>query len=116
MHKIRYHKKIDVTFEIDIQENYKVKPLLFIILLENAFKHGVENLRYNAFIHAKIFTEGNDICFEVKNNFDPEIKGTSGIGLDNLKRRLKLVYPNKHKLSFSISNNVYNAKLTLKQL
>jgi LytS/YehU family sensor histidine kinase len=116
LHKIRYHKKIDVTFESNIQENYKVKPLLFIILLENAFKHGVENLIDNAYIHAKISTEENDIYFEIENNFDSEIKGTSGIGIENLKRRLELVYPNKHKLSFSISNNVYHAQLTLKQL
>jgi LytS/YehU family sensor histidine kinase len=115
LHKIRYHKKIDVTFESDIQENYKVKPLLFIILLENAFKHGVENLRDNAYIHAKIITKGNNICFEVENNFDPEITDTFGIGLENLKRRLELVYPNKHKLTFSTSNNVYNAQLILKQ-
>lgn len=116
LHKIRYHKNIDVTFESDIQETFKVKPLLFIILLENAFKHGVENLRDNAYIHTKISTKGNDICFEVENNFDPEITGTSGIGLENLKRRLELVYPNKHKLSFSISNNVYHSQLILNQL
>lgn len=115
LHKIRYHKKIDVTFESDIQENYKIKPLLFITLLENAFKHGVENLRDNAYIRSKIITKGNDIFFEVENNFDPEIISSSGIGLENLKRRLELVYPNKHKLSLSISNNVYHAQLIIKQ-
>lgn len=115
LHKIRYHKKIDVTFESDIQENYKIKPLLFITLLENAFKHGVENLRDNAYIRTKIITKGNDIFFEVENNFDPEIISSSGIGLENLKRRLELVYPNKHKLSLSISNNVYHAQLIIKQ-
>jgi len=116
LHKIRYHKKIDVIFKSNIQENYKVKPLLFIILLENAFKHGVENLRENAYMHTKMITKEKKIYFEVENNFDPEIPGTSGIGLENLKRRLDLVYPNMHNLSFVISNNVYKVKLTLTQL
>ena len=116
LHKIRYHKKIDVTIDSNIQKNYKVRPLLFIILLENAFKHGIENLIENAYIHVKMITKGDDIHFEVENNFDPEINGTSGIGLDNLKRRLELVYPSKHRLSFFISNNTYKVQLTLKQL
>jgi two-component system sensor histidine kinase AlgZ len=41
LHKIRYHKQIDVKFKIEIEDDYKIMPLLFIILLENAFKHGV---------------------------------------------------------------------------
>lgn len=45
LHKMRYHKQINVDFKCKIDENRKVVPLLFIILLENAFKHGVENLR-----------------------------------------------------------------------
>jgi two-component system sensor histidine kinase AlgZ len=42
LHKMRYHKEIDVKFEAQIDDDYKVMPLLFIILLENAVKHGGE--------------------------------------------------------------------------
>ena len=48
LHKMRYHKKIDVSFNCQIEDDYRVMPLLFIILLENAFKHGVERLRDEA--------------------------------------------------------------------
>jgi LytS/YehU family sensor histidine kinase len=117
IHKMRYHKAVDVVFNCQIEEKYKVTPLLFIILLENAFKHGVEILRESAFVHINIVTFENKIQFDIENNFDDsESIKDFGVGLKNLKRRLELVYPNKHKLSFSVSENVYKAKLILNQL
>ncbi len=114
LHKMRYHKEVDVVFNCEIDENKEVMPLLFIILLENAFKHGVENLRENAFVHLNMTTFEDMIQFDIENNFDNSdgVEG-SGIGLKNLKRRLELVYPKKHHLSFSISEDVYKAKLIL---
>jgi len=118
LHKMRYHKKIDVSFNCQIEEeDYKVMPLLFIILLENAFKHGVERLRDNAYVNVNMIIINDEIQFTVENNFDSsEDVEDSGIGLKNLKRRLELVYPNKHKLSFFTVENVYKVQLTLSQL
>ena len=114
LHKMRYHKEIDVKFEVEIQDDYKVMPLLFIILLENAFKHGVENLSKDAYAYFKINARDNKILFETENNFDVEQpKGDNGIGLKNLKRRLELVYPKKHTLTSATSDNIYKAQLTL---
>ena len=117
LHKMRYHKEVDVVLNCQVEDNCKVMPLLFIILLENAFKHGVECLRENAFVHINVVSSENTIQFEVENNFDnSENLEEPGIGLKNLKRRLELVYPNKHKLSFSVSENVYKATLILTHL
>lgn len=114
LHKMRYHKPIDVKFVVNIEDDYKVMPLLFIILLENAFKHGVENLRKNAYVHVDISTKNNHVIFEIENNFDTTLLNDgNGIGLNNLSRRLELVYPKKHVLSLSALDNVYKAKLTL---
>ena len=114
LHEMRYHKPIDVKFEAEIEENYKVMPLLFIILLENAFKHGIENLNKDAYVHVSINSKNNKVFFEIENNFDTTLaKEDNGIGLKNLKRRLELVYPKKHTLSFSKTENVYKAKLIL---
>lgn len=114
LHKMRYHKKININFNCKIEEDYKVMPLLFIILLENAFKHGVERLRDNAYVNINMTTINNEIEFTIENNFDSsEDVEDAGIGLKNLKRRLELVYPKKHRLSFSTIENVYKAKLTL---
>lgn len=115
LHKMRYHKHITVDFNCDVDENRKVVPLLFIILLENAFKHGVENLRQNAYIKMNLTTSQNEISFAIENNYE-KMDNQSGIGLKNLKRRLELIYPNQHDLTFSTTESVYQARLILKQL
>tara|TARA_R110002049_G_scaffold128141_2_gene285453 strand:- start:2140 stop:2475 length:336 start_codon:yes stop_codon:yes gene_type:complete len=100
---MRYHKTIDIQFNIDTNDaDYKIMPLLFIILLENAFKHGVENLRENAYVHINVRAHTNEVTFEIENNFDEaQDDFKTGIGLKNLKRRLELVYPKKHTLTLS---------------
>ncbi|WP_241485287.1 sensor histidine kinase [Psychroserpens damuponensis] len=115
LHKMRYHKVIDVQFHTDINDNdYEIMPLLFIILLENAFKHGVENLREHAFVHIKLVARNNEVKFEIENNFDVSHDNhNSGIGLKNLKRRLELVYPKKHYFEVSKVDTIYKAKLNI---
>ncbi|NVK08813.1 MAG: histidine kinase [Tenacibaculum sp.] len=118
LHKMRYHKTIDIQFNIDVADNdYKVMPLLFIILLENAFKHGVENLRNNAYVYLNLTAHSNAIHFEIENNFDAsEENQDKGIGLQNLKRRLELVYPKNHTLTTSKTDDIYSAKLNIKNV
>ncbi|MDF1697648.1 MAG: histidine kinase [Saprospiraceae bacterium] len=114
LHRMRYRKEIDVQFEIDMDEDHKIMPLLFIILLENAFKHGIENLPTDAYIHLSIQSQNNEVFFEIENNFDTlQEKRDQGIGLKNLKRRLELMYPHNHTLTLSTEKNVYSAQLTL---
>ncbi|MFD2522704.1 sensor histidine kinase [Emticicia soli] len=116
LHKMRYHKPINIEFKCDTDGNQTITPLLLIILLENAFKHGVENLRTLAYIKIDLQSAANHISFTIENNYQESENESSGIGLKNLKRRLELIYPNQHELSFSISGNVYKAQLILKQL
>lgn len=113
LHKIRYHKSVDINFTHSDESDYLIAPLLFIIPLENAFKHGVERLTEDAYIHMNLKTEDGIIHFEIENNFETqETKNTIGIGLDNLKQRLKLLYPNKHKTQIEVNEDIY--KLSLK--
>jgi len=118
LHKTRYHKNIIIDFSTKIDENCRVVPLLFIMLLENSFKHGVEALRTNAYVKVDISSFENKIQFTVENNYDSAVneKNNMGIGLENLKRRLELIYPNKHELSFSITKDIYKSQLILEQL
>jgi len=113
LHKMRYHKNIVVNFNCDIDENKRVAPLLFIILLENTFKHGVESLRENANVTINFTSSESNIKFMIENNFDSSenLKSEPGIGLKNLKRRLELTYPNKHNLVFTSTKIIYSAQL-----
>ena len=115
LHKIRYKKSVDIQFEKDIDTNLQIAPLLFIILLENAFKHGIETLTENAYIHMHLKEDEAYIYFEIENNFDPkEMSNSTGIGLKNLQKRLSLLYPKKHTLVIDKTINTY--KTTLKIL
>lgn len=115
LHQMRYYKNIDVKFVSAIENNkLSVVPLLFIILLENAFKHGVENLRDESFIHLYLKSENNLINFNIENNFDPsQLPEISGIGIKNLKRRLDLAYPNRHSLNITSKDNIYKVSLKI---
>ncbi|WP_241478955.1 sensor histidine kinase [Psychroserpens jangbogonensis] len=113
LHKIRYKKSVEITFKHDIDTSLPIAPLLFIILLENAFKHGIESLAEHAYIHINLFEDKDFIYFEIENNFDAqEINKSNGIGLQNLKRRLSLLYNQKHE--FIVDKKEHEYKTTLK--
>lgn len=111
----RYHKEIDIQFNQHIENNsLQVAPLLFIILLENAFKHGVEKLTNEAFVHINFSQSENEIYFEIKNNFDEEIENSvPGIGIENLKNRLNLIYKDNYTFNTSKDKNVYCASVKI---
>ena len=116
LQEIRYHKKSDIQFNSEIDNpQARIMPLLFIILVENAFKHGLENLENDAYIHIHFTENNNRVNFVIENNFDvQQTRNNEGIGLKNLQRRLELVYPNKHALSFYVGTNTYKVTLSLK--
>lgn len=114
LHKIRYHKTIDIKFTHNIDNKAKVAPLLFIILVENAFKHGAERLTDNAFIKMHLESDAKTIHFSIENNFgDNEQTSSPGIGIDNLKRRLQFIYPKKHEFTIEQTRNIYKSELKL---
>jgi len=108
----------DVTLEYSenvTSSNLRVAPMLFITLVENAFKHGITPERKN-FIEIHISYDEKQITFVVSNPMSPTQKNKEpigGVGLVNLERRLMLLYPNKHQLTIETSNNTFNAKLVL---
>lgn len=114
LHKIRYQQKVDIQFTHQLAQDHKVAPLLFIILLENAFKHGVERMRKGAYVQLHLAAERSRITFTIENNFKPSTSDTTvGIGLDNLKKRLEHIYPNHHQLQIEEQASIYKVQLTI---
>ena len=112
---IRLQKKVDLKFEVQTtNEDLEIVPLLFIILLENAFKHGVEPAEENCYLHVEILQNKNELIFSCKNSVEADVEKTpKGIGLENLKRRLELIYPNQYDLEIDSGEKDYTAKLKL---
>lgn len=105
LNQIRHKNTLDITF-IQQCENMeqRIPPLLFINLLENAFKHGIDTQTSGQYIEFTLATNQQTIAFELRNNFDPQVleskkhqQRSGGLGIANLKRRLKLLYPSKHQ-------------------
>ena len=107
----------NVHFEFtDINTNLKIAPMLLISFIENSFKHSkIEDLN-NGWINLKLKTIGKQLVLEVKNSI-PEIEPAKdkqgGIGLENVKRRLELLYPEKYILDIKSIENEYSIKLTI---
>jgi len=117
LHKIRYQKKVDIRFTKQMEENYSIAPLLFIILLENAFKHGVERMTADAYINLNLTAQHQQITFIIENNFEENpTKKSIGIGLENLQKRLAHIYPNQHQLQIKKQAPIYKVQLTINLL
>lgn len=115
----RFGDKIKLNLVLDVADDfYDIEPMLLIPFVENAFKHGI-GLIQDPFINISIKEEKGRLNFEVINKYTSvhEIKDKqSGIGLNNVKRRLKLLYPDKHVLVLEKVKDEYvvNLKLELK--
>ncbi len=108
-----------VPVEVDLQipiKPMRIVPLLFISLIENAFKHGV-NSRKSSFVRIRFKAEGDDLVFTCENSDHPKPdvnRSGSGIGLENLRRRLDLAYPGRYRYDQELRENSYFVQITLR--
>ncbi len=112
---IRVHKSVDLKVDFDIEnEDLEIAPLLFIILLENAFKHGIEPAAVDGTLYISLKENEGRVQFECYNSKPLEAQnGNVGIGLNNLKKRLQILYPDQHELTINDMENYYKATLIL---
>ena len=117
--RLRLSDKVEVTTHFDITQNESlhIAPLLFITFVENAFKHGI-SVNEHSFVHFSIVeTSPHTIECILENSCFPKDgktdKSGSGIGLENLKRRLELIYPKRFQFSCGTENHVYKSRLII---
>ncbi len=115
LQKLRLHKTLDFRFEKEIEDDDKaIAPLLFIILIENAFKHGIEGAERQSYLHLKLTQSENTLYFSCYNSVEEGSAVTeSGLGLRNLRRRLELLYPGRHDLAIQEYPDSYRADLSI---
>ena len=115
--ELRLPDRVETTVDLPEQaDGYTIAPLLFITLVENAFKHGVSPSQ-PSFVHISIrmVKEGTLVCTIENSDFpktDADRSG-SGIGLQNLRKRLNLLYPNRHILRTENLNGSFVAQLII---
>ena len=89
-----------MTTQFDIQPDSQtlIAPLIFISLIENAFKHGISPTE-TSFISIRISESNKEVICEIRNSNHPktmEDKSGSGVGLEQVSRRLEILYPGLH--------------------
>lgn len=117
LEKLRLNNQIPIQFEVYGNTNsHSIVPLIFIAFLENAFKHGVSNNAKEAWVNISIKFEGNNCIYQVENSKIPKNTNNeekSGIGLQNLQRRLDLSYPDNYTLNVEDNPQSYSVTLNL---
>lgn len=108
----------DVKLEIDLPEKpsgRQIAPLLFIPLVENAFKHGISDT-LPSFIRISLTENGDSLTFLVENSCFPKDgtdKSGSGIGITNLERRLEMIYPGRYSFEYGKVQSTYRSLLRI---
>ena len=116
LEKMRQGNEAQIVLDISGEaEGKQIAPFILITLAENAFKHGVSKLVKDAWLAISITIEKNRLCFTIENN-RLQLHGEgkkNGIGLSNLKERLNLLYPGKHSIEITETDDRFKVSLSI---
>ena len=113
--KLRITDDVDLKMEVpEILPKVKIPPLLTISFIENAFKYGISYER-PSFIHINVNVSDNRFIFSIQNRIHPENKQNknSGIGIENTKKRLELLFGNTYVLNIDKKDDIFKVHLTI---
>ena len=113
--KLRCNEKTEVKTTFDIAQDVEIAPLLFISLIENAFKHGVSSSR-SSMIDIHLEQKDGSIVFACDNTNYPKDdadRSGSGIGIENTRRRLDLMYADHYSWQQWLEDDIYHVRVTL---
>ena len=119
LEKIRNGDRLSLDFEVVGETaGKKIAPMLFLTFLENSFKHGINQKAEGGFVKIKMEVDSEQLHFKIQNSKPEEkeqrLNGKSGgIGINNIKKRLALLYPDKHDLNISDIGGSYMVDLKL---
>ena len=123
LEELRYGDRLELSVTISGEiEKYQISPFLLLPFLENAFKHGTSKQLAKSWINLNISMENSMIKFTLLNSIEPgdeeEHSKIGGIGLQNVKRRLELLYKDKYSFETKRLENAFivNLSITLEEL
>jgi sensor histidine kinase YesM len=116
LQRYRVHPSMKINFESGkANENLRISSMLFLPLVENGFKHGIEGDVNGAFLDIRLETAGGVITFIIRNSCHPVnvAKINGGVGLKNIQDRLKLMYADKHSLTITETPSTFEVAMQL---
>jgi two-component system LytT family sensor kinase len=116
LQQLRKDEKYSVQFNVapDVKA-FAIEPLLLLPFVENSFKHISHFAEKRNFVKVDMFLVNNNFVFSVINSKEaqPTTEEHGGIGLNNVKRRLELLYPNRHELKIGNDESTFSVQLNL---
>ncbi len=121
LEKLRQSADFQINFDVEGSvTGQKIAPLMFIPFLENSFKHGLDAQIKRGFVNIKMKLNDASVQLDIENSKPPSLpthilkpQKSGGIGLENVKRRLKLLYPDRHHLDIVDNPNSYKVLLNI---
>lgn len=115
LEKMRQGDAVAVETDFPVLSNgIRIAPLLFTPLIENAFKYGLASGLDQYRLHISLAAGARYVRFRCENEFRPTAKkGKGGLGLENLRKRLELIYPGRHTLTLNAENGTFTAELEI---
>jgi sensor histidine kinase YesM len=117
LEKLRYGDRLDVSFKVSgVEPGHRVAPLLLLPFVENAFKHGASQLLEQAWISVGLTVQGDQLALKVINPLPPSEEDSpkeTGIGLQNVRKRLHMLYPTTHTLKITREEELFVVTLKL---
>ncbi len=106
--------KVDFSADTEVK-GFSIEPLLLVSFVENAFKHISHRSDETNYVKVKLSKANGTLDFQVENSKEDAIpiEKNGGIGLQNVKRRLELLYPGKYDLNIQNGAEVYTVHLKL---
>lgn len=115
--QLKSEHPLNIRFQVEnTAEGRLIEPVLLLPLVENALKHGDLDTRPDAFLNINLQNASNRLLFRIENSFDPENRQkdeTGGVGLNNVRQRLELNYPRRHRFEAGVREGTFVVDLLI---
>lgn len=121
LQRFRVGSQVSISFNEEVADgDLLVAPMLLLPLVENGFKHGLMGDVEDTYLSIRMSTQKNELHFQIENNkgkgTDAGERPASGVGLENIRNRLKLIYPGSHTFTINDSGPVFRVELIIRNL
>ncbi|RYY67132.1 MAG: hypothetical protein EOO13_14930 [Chitinophagaceae bacterium] len=117
LEKLRYGNRIELSFSCTGDtRRLRIAPLILLPFVENSFKHGVSEQLEKCWVNLHLHAEGDHFSFNLSNSRSHELpqSASGGIGLQNIRKRLDLMYPGQYTMTINEEAEIYAVKLQMK--
>ena len=118
LQKIRYGDRLDIQFKTEHFNDQRIPPMVLLPFIENSFKHGVGKQSKKVWIKIQLIIDDQSIHFSILNSKSIQKKAdgdatSGGIGLENVKKRLELLYQKNYSLEIEDQSDIFSVKLLI---